>query len=254
MQERAAAAMSTSANEREIDFLPARYREQHVRRRLNVWRLAVVVACGLLVAVGALHQWTVRWAVARELSAIQQRYEAQKDHILKVNMLEDGLHQVQAEARLLAYLAHPWPRTRLLAAVLEPLPQEIRLTDLRIARENIESEGPRSGDQPPPDPNVPVEKPPAQTADLEALHKSCHSTVVVILIEGHVVSADALQKYLSAVADAPLLKSPELQSLASNDEGLTQFKVRIEVMPGIGQPGGPETQRAEEAEVAGVTP
>lgn len=230
--------MAQPNHQLDLDFLPARYREQHRHRRLNLWRIVVVTTATALLVVGAGHQWSVRWNLQWELAAAKQRFESQRALAEQLGQLQTDLNQAEAKAQLLAFLEHRWPLTQLLAATLNSVPAEMRITSLHLVREQV---APSTGASPPnaeltPD-QAPVEESPLLT-DLHTLQKECDSNQACILLEGTVASAADVQNYLRGVRESELVVAAEIQALETDAEGKTTFRARLRMRPGLGQNGG----------------
>ncbi|MBX7167606.1 MAG: hypothetical protein K1X74_14850 [Pirellulales bacterium] len=224
----------------EIDFLPARYREQHRKRTLNLWRVIVVSMATALLVVGAGHQWSIRWQMQWELQAAHERYESQRAVSDQLGKLQESLHAAESRAQLLTFLDHPWPQSQLLSAALAPVPADMQVTSLHMVHEAVVPSAAESA-LPAVDPlaGTPEVEESPWVNDLRTLQKECGAMQVCLIIEGTVVSAAEVQAYLRGVRESQLIAGAEMQALETDAEGTTRFRVRLRIRPGLGIPGGP---------------
>src|SRR5688500_5808847 len=112
---------------KDIDFLPARYREQYSQRRAQLWRLTVLALFVAGVGATAAGQYTLRRSARQHLEAVNPQHSAARAKSDQHTQLQQQLKDVQATTQLYAYLQHPWPRTQILAEVAERLPATLTL-------------------------------------------------------------------------------------------------------------------------------
>ena len=115
-----------------IDFLPARYKEQHATRRKHAWRLVVVCLFGSSVVLAALFQNTLHRTISAQLEASVQQYGDAESRRAKLTTLQADLRLARHEAELYTYLQHPWPRSQILAAIADPLPEGIAVRMISV--------------------------------------------------------------------------------------------------------------------------
>jgi hypothetical protein len=111
----------------DIDFLPRKYREENARRKVHGWRVAVVGAIAGMVLIAAVLQYRKRLALEDELALVAQHFTAAEADLARLGELQGRLAELESEAELITFLGHPWPRSLVLAAVVEPLPKSIRM-------------------------------------------------------------------------------------------------------------------------------
>jgi len=227
----------------EIDFLPPRYREENKQRRVNTWRLAMVgiFLAGVGVAVAATYRGEA--ALQAEVASLDAAYRNTEVLGSRLAHLQQILEQQRSRATMFAYIQHPWPRTQILAALLEPLPAEITVTQIALTRERkaatdaASQERPRSGDA---EPAADTASHPAAKRDLDKLREQYDNTAVVVLLAGTTSDVGALHAYLSHVSSAPLIEHAELKSVqALGAAGIAAFQARVSIRPAHGQPDGP---------------
>src|SRR5688572_1891055 len=116
-----------------IDFLPEHYRERRKQRRVRWWwALIVCLFGGVVLATGSL-QWLSVQKIKYELSRLEMQcntFRQLDQHLLE---LETKVAHLSHSANLYTFLQHPWPRTQILAAVVQPVPEQMQLTSIRVA-------------------------------------------------------------------------------------------------------------------------
>ncbi len=226
----------------DIDFLPAQYHRRQARQRSKPWQAIVLVAFVGLVAFAALGQYRERRRLRSELEQIEPRYEQAIAQRAKLDTSQHELRAVRAEAALLTYLRHPWPRTQLFQALLTPLPDEVVLAKLeisgegRLVQKSPEQRPPQTTSESEPSSDTPAER------DLAELRQKVDGMETVIRLSGTTSDGAALHRYLGELARNPLFRKAELESIESANGGageLPKFDATIVVQPGYGQPGGP---------------
>ncbi|MDZ7617889.1 MAG: hypothetical protein U1E05_12870 [Patescibacteria group bacterium] len=176
-----------------------------------------------------------------ELAEVEPHYAQAVAQRAKLDALQIELRTARAEAALLTYLRHPWPRTQLLKALLSPLPDDVVLGRLEISTEGTRT--PRAAPplvQAGPEP-APSSIPPAEL-DLAGLRQRNDALETVMRLSGTTTDGAALHRYLGALARNALFRRVELEAIESPEgrtDGPPQFQATIVVTPGYGQPGGP---------------
>lgn len=227
----------------QIDFLPAEYRQKHAQKRGRSWRLIVMLGLATSVLTAAWSQHQSRCRVEEELEAIVPRYEAAVGQNAELAELQSQLCLAQADAELLTYLRHPWPRTQILAAVLAPLSDDITFEKLHISREatsGSQSAERLSRTERQAEEEKTAKLPPA-ARDLKLLRGQIDQSRTVVIISGVTTESAALYRYLGELGKTALFAKCELESIESveNDGGTLRFNATLVVRPGYGQPGGP---------------
>ena len=233
---------------KKIDFLPPRFREEHDRRKRIFWRCVVVAFSALMMSIAVAAKYQRRQAADLRLELTRRQYDAALIEAQKLGDLNGQLAALDAQAELLVYLRHVWPRTQVLAAVLPRMPDSVRLRRLHVTRE-----GEHRGAAP-----VSLRDPVRQSADaaaggeqqlspaqsdLAALRQEFDAAASVVILEGTTDDMVALNGYLGQLTDSALIERAELESIETlSDElpGRSSFRARLTLTPGYGQPGGPE--------------
>jgi len=227
----------------DIDFLPLHYREEFAKRRGNSLRLVVAGMFVLLVIAGAVQQARVERWLRNELEELRARHLEAVAVRAELARLQEEQEEAAATAELFTYLDHPWPRTQVLSALLEPLPDAIRITRCSLMREKFRRETSDS-EQTASQPNTneqPQEPRQAAARDLARLREQHDNTRLIVALSGATTDLSALHVYLSEVDRHRLVEQAELRSIegGSGRQRAAVFHARIVIRPGFGQPDGP---------------
>jgi Tfp pilus assembly protein PilN len=237
----------------DIDFLPLEYRQQHARRRWQPWRVAVVAVFLALLVLAVLTQFRQRWKAEGDLAAILPLYDEAMRQKGRLAEIHSQLQAAKSQADLSTYLRHPWPRTQLLAAVLDPLPDAVVLRQFHVAHETAIGQS-AAAQRPGTDKKTDDEKAsklPAAQRDLKRLREELDTSKTLVRIAGTAKASDVLHRYLADLAKSDLFSKVELRSIErteGNAATALRFQATLIVRPGYGQPGGP----AGPAETASV--
>ncbi len=223
-----------------IDFLPEHYREQRKQRRVRWWWALVVCLFGGIVGAAFSLQWLSVQRIKRELSQLETQavtFRQLDQHLLE---LEAKILAQSHSANLYTFLKHPWPRTQILAAVVQPLLRQVELSSLRIN----ESFVPKMNATIAPPEASSAASPPAHPAiaDLQQLYDTHESQRVVVTIEGTAQEVEPVHDYLAALGRHPLIAEARLNSLEMRKletHSLVVFQLQLTVKPGHGLSDGP---------------
>ncbi|HUT95190.1 MAG TPA: hypothetical protein VMY37_37400 [Thermoguttaceae bacterium] len=226
----------------DIDFLPSECRQKDDRHRWYVRRVLVATGVVAMIAALAWSQERQSGRLAAELAAREPARAAAAETKDALGELQSQLQLAQASANLVTYLRHPWPRTRILAAILGPLPNEITFEKLYINRGESAGRKPaerrsragKEADQ------EPTDRPPA-VRDLEKLREELDSGQTIVTITGVTTESAVLHQYLGALGRDALFSKSQLQSIEADtdDPARIRFSATLVVRPGYGQPDGP---------------
>lgn len=239
----------------DIDFLPQEYRQTHESRRNRVWGALVVCLFLGLLGTLAFAQYR-RWAnVTSELAEANTRQEVSLAQAQQLATMRVQLKSLETKAELLTYLRHPWPRTQILHAALDPLPASITLTDFEIHRAPQSIAVPGTSAQPKGrgrnTETGSEEKPklsPAE-ADLDRLRTEFDQTPVLVSISGITTDHLLLHRYLTELGEQTLFDTFELQSieeLPNRNDMAFKFRAIGKLVPGYGQPGSPQPPKVDD--------
>src|SRR4029079_11256324 len=118
-----------------IDFLPDIYRQRESLRRARIWWAVVVLIFGSAIGASAAAQAFLRHGLVQQLDALAAEYAAAQTQVQELSAIQSQVVRAGQEASLYTYLDNPWPRTQLLAEIVRPLPESIRLTKINILEE-----------------------------------------------------------------------------------------------------------------------
>lgn len=226
-----------------IDFLPVSYRERQQHQQARVWWTIVAATFGTAIAASALAQWSVARSLQYQLSTAGNAAIMASEQDKRYAELLKEVNRGSDLAAMCVYLKHPWPRTQVLSALVAPLPETIRLTDVRIRQEagagqpSLPSQTRKPGDKPDAAPKA------GPAADLARLREENDALVTSVAVIGETSDADALHRYVTALGRSDLLLGARLKSFeAVEGRGVAtiRFELRAQVRPGYGLAGGPD--------------
>lgn len=236
---------------KDIDFLPAKYHEAAAVRQAKWWRMAVIAAFAAIIGIAAVGQLGIQRHVRNELEALLPQYNAALQETQRLAQADQSLRTGRAEAELMTYLRHPWPRTQILAHVMDPLPETITLKSLSIRRETppaTPSSSTVTETTKPATATAPTSKPPAAESDLQRLRTEIEASQIVVMLGGTTEDITTLHMYLGKLASQGFFAKVEIASIESapsDKRGISDFSVRLFVRPGYGQRGGPVWSETE---------
>jgi len=224
-----------------IDFLPEIYRQREALRRARLWWGAVVVIFSTAIAASALAQAWLRHELHQQLDELAPPFAQAQTQVHELSGLQTQIIRAGHEASLYTFLENPWPRTQLLAEVVRPLPETIRLTQIHLADEELARTAIQAGPR-----NTKAEEEAAAKAsgpeqDLAKLQEDIDRRQTTIEVDGHTTDVDRLHDYVNDLSHSPLVAAANLKSLeaaAANQQGRTRFTLRVVVRPGYCQRGG----------------
>ena len=224
-----------------IDFLPDIYRQREALRRARLWWGVVIVIFSSAIGASALAQAYLRHSVKQQNDSLASEYAAAQAQVQELSSLQSQIVRAGHEASLYTFLQNPWPRTQILAEIVRPLPNSIRLAKISLTEEeqakNAVQVGPR---------NTKAEEEAAAKAsgpekDLVKLLEEVERRQTTIEIDGHTTDVPRLLEYVGVVSRSPLVASATLKALettTNNQQGRTRFNMRVIVRPGYCQRGG----------------
>ncbi len=204
----------------------------------------MALAFAALLIAAAVNQHHRQRQVAAKLAEITPRYDVALRQTNELAQLQSQLDAADDVAQLFTYLRNPWPRTQLLAALLAPLPKEIRFSKVEIRREEPQLQRAterRSRAEIRAEQQQTAELAPA-ARDLKTLREQFDDTKTVVLLEGITTDSAAVHRYLGELNQASLFTAAEPDSIDAapgGPAGSLQFRATVTVLPGYGLPGGP---------------
>ncbi len=205
---------------KQIDFLPQRYRDQHVRRKAGTWRLLVCALFGGAIVVASVGQFWHRRQVQSRLVEIQPllaESQALNDRLVQ---MQGELTQLTQRANVCALLQNRWRRTQIVSLVVKPLPDSIRVEELDIVERTIAptNNGPRFNSEA----SDSAEQLPPAARDAADLEKRLRDDQTVATLKGITADVAALHVYLEALERQPLVARVELLSVDNVKTGETK--------------------------------
>jgi hypothetical protein len=235
-------ALQAPLTPRDIDFLPSSYREAGIQRKNVTLRVVVVAAFIGLIGFAAIYQQHLRLVADRQLTELLPIYEQAQRETRHLSELQQFVKASEYRAELCTYLRHAWPRSQILAALAERLPESIELGELSIVREPLPGmvlEPSRPAEVVSDAAKSKLE--PAQR-DLMALRDQWDKSRVVVKIEGVTDDPFAVHRYFELLNQVKLFAKVEpdvMQRMPGDAAGRISFSARIILRPGYGQPNGP---------------
>jgi len=240
-----------------VDFLPERYLEQSEGRKNQLFRVLVLCMLGTAILTAAAWQWNLRRQVAADLDAITAQFDAAQATRAQLDTLHQQLRRKRDEAALYACLRHPWPTTRVLAELAGPLPDSIRLTEIRYAHDGL------GADQPAP--THPAATGDAASAagtsasatpeDLAQVRAEVRRLPRVILLTGQTTDPAAVHRYLAALGKGRLFAQVELHGLEGRPSNASsssvEFRTRLVLrssLEAVARPSAPRDSRTASRE------
>lgn len=248
--------------QQEVDFLPAQYRERTAKKKGRAWRLTTIILLAMMLPVASFYQLRVRGKLQRELNDIRPQCMRIDAYHAKLQGLEKKRLSLESKARLIAYLHHPWPRSQIMSALLPPLPESIAITSIQIEEMagNMIAAAP-AAKNPHQEGQSPVSEMLPAEADLKYLRERHDQAQVVVLLSGLTTDQSQLHEYLGQLARNRLFVKTELLSLESpatkqaaagkNTDG-DQFRAKIIVAQGPGQPDGLKAKDGKDGGIVGA--
>lgn len=222
---------------KDIDFLPARYRERRAQRRARIYRLAMVGCVVAFVTAIAVAQQAVRHAVEQQLHSVDQHHPLALQMAARTSLLKKELAEAEAHAALYTYLRHPWPVTQLIAGVARAVPDSVTIAELRLETIALPAKETATG------PATPVAA--AATGeekarrDLERLQANSQRTALGLRVTGASSDGPELHAFVQQLAPSPLFEKAKLESLetvATPQNTEARFELQLRVRTSYGQP------------------
>ncbi|MCA9247867.1 MAG: hypothetical protein KDA42_12145 [Planctomycetales bacterium] len=240
------------SNIEHIDFLPVRFREQSERRTVNVWRLVAAGGFAVMVLAGAWMQQQTLRALESQLAQVTLNHNVALARTQRLADTKARLALADARAELAAYLQHPWPRSQVLAAIINPLPESVVLKQVRFTKRLSDQqrdraaatsktrEGPGATNESNLDP---------ATEDLQMLRDSV-GEIEIIQIVGSAGDVSDLYDYLASVSENPLVSSAKVESIEREERRVSPRR-ETGSQNSLGR-GSDERRRGAESETAAL--
>ena len=228
----------------ELDFLPARYRQQHTGRRTTARCMAAAAGCALVLVASYSVQRHKRSQLQAEQAIVATQHQIAVTQTRQLAQLQARTADLNVQAQLYTYLRHPWPRTAILNAIARSAPDSVVLTEIQVSRTQPEI-GRMPAKRSPAGPSDPLE---GTAADLQQLGKEFDNTRVLVTVEGITYDAGQFHSFfmrrLNQASLFPAPKFPSFKEDRSLPGGALRFRVELTTKPGYGQAHGPQGELA----------
>lgn len=240
-----------------IDFLPARYREGYAARAAVVKRWTLVLGISVIITPLAIYQYLIHASVVHSFVLVEPEFMQAQAKSQYMTRLEADLELARGEAALLTWLNHPWPRTQVLAQVHSRLPQSVRLTGVRLTKESKALASGQQGGRnraarraAESEVDAAAATRPAAEKDLLRLHDQLAQHDTIVTLTGVTYSTTELHTYVALLRATTLFSKSELRSVESQPgQELSKaqtFEIRLVLSPGHGMlPTSPIAANAE---------
>jgi Tfp pilus assembly protein PilN len=168
------------------------------------------------------------------------QYATAQAQVHELSRLQTQIVRAANEASLYTFLDSPWPRTQLLAEVVRPLPESIRLTQIHIAEEELARNSTSAGPRRTKAEEEAAAKASPPERDLAKLHDEMERRQTTIEVDGHTADVPRLHEFVDSVNRSPLIAEAHIKSLeaaTANHQGRTRFTLRLIVRPAYCQSG-----------------
>lgn len=221
-----------------IDFLPEAYRRRRRLKQARLWWGVVAGVFGLAVTAATIVQAGVYWSVTSQFDALEADFRSAHNLDQELAALEAQIATARESANLYAFLATPWPKTQLLAALSAPLTPSIQWSELHLREVPLAAATTPGAPAAVAESENPETLPPA-VADHKLLENSELSRETVIEISGLAKQLEPLHVYVDALERSPLLRRAELRSLETqpNAQGASEYRFTLVVFvrPGFAE-------------------
>lgn len=217
----------------EIEFLPKRFREKQRRSSIKAPRLLIFSLLVSFLAIVSLVELARLYQVRSQLANLQSQHE-------RIDLLTQEVERTRAEvagkrhhARLLTFLDHPYPRSRVLAVLTNPLPakiviKRIELTHRQAAAVSTRQKSEKDSEQTPQ--GAPLQN------DLAQLIRDNQNRQCIVELEGTTDDSSLLYTFLATLHESDLIESAKIESidphLDSKGREFSNFTAHVQIRRG----------------------
>lgn len=220
----------------EIEFLPKKYLEKRARSNVKWSRLLLL----MLVLVGivgvGLYQVAALHHLHSQLAEVDDEHQRIVKLMTEVNNKREVLNRLQHSARLLTFLEHPYPRSQILAALVNPLSDQIALSQIHLTHQQT-------------DPNVfrtlADLSDPKQAAtvhpmkqDLNTLTAESRLRQCTVELAGTTDDPSTLYNFLTALHQSEIVETAKIESIDPHHRAdgteFSNFTAHIKIKRGYG--------------------
>jgi len=216
----------------EIEFLPKRYREKRKKNNIKVSRiLLIVIMVGGMASV-LLYQLACLHSVNRQVAAIDKQNEKVMQLMQEVESRRAKVVLERHHANLLTFLDHPYPKSQIISALVNPLSREITITRLQITQEQVANPNAK----PPSEKGQAAPKGHPMELDLKTLISEAKTRRVMVEVEGTTDDTSSLYTYLASLHQAEIIESAKIESIdphqKSDGSEFSNFTAHVRVKRG----------------------
>ncbi|RCS42094.1 hypothetical protein DTL42_19895 [Bremerella cremea] len=217
----------------EIEFLPKRFREKQRRSTIKAPRLLIFSLLISLLAIVSLVELARLYQVRSQLANLKVQHK-------RIDLLAQQVEQTRAEvaqkrhyARLQTFLEYPYPRSQILAVLLNPLPGDITIKRIELTHSQVVGNSTRqksekgNGQVPPGDP---------MQIDLAQLIDENKTRQCTVELEGTTDNTSLLYTFLATLHESKLIESAKIESidpqLDSDGREFSNFTAHVQIRRG----------------------
>lgn len=217
----------------EIEFLPKRFREKQRHSNIKVSRWLVLSLLLGVMALVSLCQLASLHHVRGQLATLKTQHDRIAALLQEVDKSRSRLTQMRHHARLQAFLDHPYPKSQIIAEVTNPLPAEIVITRIELARTLRAADGTRAVAENASDQG---KKGHPMELDLKQLVSESERRQCTLEIEGTTSDTSSLYTFLATLHESDIVQSAKLESIdpQTNAQGqeLSSFTAHVNIEQG----------------------
>lgn len=219
-----------------IDFLPESYRQLRESRRLPLGHLVAAIAITAGVGLSALAQTWQQAHLKAQLKAIDPAHQSAKNQLAQLAQLQTDVKQIRRDAALGVFLERPWPRSRVLAELVQCKDDSITLRSIQMSSQPVQ---PLAA----PGRRAPARRPasapqdPSSLDDLGQLQHKLRGHVDQVVLEGETADSAALYRYVHQLTELrQLFSKVELDLLETETASPgASFRIQAQLQPSFGQ-------------------
>lgn len=218
---------------KEIEFLPKRFREKQRHSNVNISRWFVLSLLLGGMSLVSLYQFASLQHAKGQLATLKTHHERITELLQEVEQSRSNLARMRHHARLQTFLDHSYPKSQVVAVVTNPLPPEIVIKRIEIARIQLATDVTRavsenSSDQ--------MQQGHPMELDLKQLITECKGRHCTLEMEGTTSDTSSLYTFLAALHESNIIRSAKLESIdpQTNSEGyeISNFTAHVTVENG----------------------
>lgn len=209
-----------------IDFLPEKYKQRRIRKRVGVLRVGIFSIVFLCVCGTALFQLVRLGSLKLEIARLEADYTRVTGFQKKILELESKNQTQVNQAQLLTFLRHPWPTSQIMNLVAESKTESLYLSEMRIYRQSEPNQKNFLREEQDSDKEIL----PAAMQDLKELQQQIRDQETVIRLSGICNETTELYDYLSKLNHSSLVRRAIVDSVEPITGALDTQSSRFEIL------------------------